>query len=185
MNARAILATLSLLSFAVLPAHADDKLPLWSGTPVTILRTDGTTETAKFHATAENPPRLLLLDTDARHWSAGVKTRELPLAEVAAIEGPVGTKFRVKHVLLSTLVGAAAGGIVGLITTPRQEIPYTQVSFGNAAPNDAGGSTAMGIVAGGLAGALVGVVTAPDTGPVRRWSFDSAGNAVIESATPR
>jgi hypothetical protein len=180
MNARPILAALCLFTLAAPFARADDKLPLWSGTPVTILRTDGTTETAKFHATAEDPPRLLLLADDARHWSASVKTREMPLAAVAAIEGPVGTKFRVKHVLLSTLVGAAAGGIVGLITTPKQGIPVTGPAFGNAAPNDAGGSAAMGIVAGGLAGALVGVITAPTTGPVRRWTISPAGDAVLE-----
>jgi len=182
MNVRRILATLALLTLAAPAARADDKIPLWNGTQVTILRTDGTTEIAKFHATAEAPPRLLVADTDARHWSGGLKTREIPFAEVAAIEGPVGKTFRTKHVFLTTLVGAAAGGIVGLVTQPHEEIPVVVPFFGASAPQDAGGNAGIGIAAGGLVGALVGLVTAPAPGPVRRWTITPAGDAVLEPA---
>ena len=185
MNART-LAALSLLALAAPPASANDKIPLWSGTPVTILRTDGTTETAKFHATAEDPPRLLLLDTDARHWSGGVRTREMALADVVAIEGPVGTKFRGKHVLLTTLIGAAAGGLLGLITHPTSHPAVVAIAdagpgFGDAAPDDAGGAAGIGIAAGAMVGALVGVITAPTTGPMRRWTITPAGDAVPDN----
>jgi hypothetical protein len=182
MNIRSILAALFLLVLAAPPARADDKIPLWSGTPVTILRTDGTTETAKFHATAQDPPRLLLLDNDARHWSGSTGTREIPFADVAAIEGPVGTRFRTKHLLLTTLYGAAVGGMIGLITQPRQGIPVAVPFFGANAPQDAGGNLGIGIGAGALVGAVVGAITAPTTGPVRRWTLTPAGDAVLEPA---
>jgi hypothetical protein len=186
MNARRTLAALSLLALAAPAARAaDDKIPLWSGTPVTILRTDGTTETAKFHATAQDPPRLLLFDTDARHWSAGVKTREIPLADVAAIEGPVGTRFRGKHVLWTTLIGAAAGGFVGYLTQPKQGIAVVMPAFGPAPPPvniDTGEAVALGIGVGAVTGAVLGAITAPTVGPVRRWTITPAGDAVLEPA---
>ena len=181
MNARRILAALCLIALAAPPARADDKLPLWSGTPVTILRVDGTTETAKFHATATDPPRLLLLDTDAHRWGGGVHTREIPLADVAAIEGPVGTKFRTKHFLWSTLVGAAAGGIVALIARPTRSVAVIMPAYGPAPVSESPGpAVGLGMAAGGVTGALVGALTAPTTGPVRRWTITPAGEAVPE-----
>ena len=183
MNARQILAALFLLALAS-PARADDKkIPLWSGTPVTILRTDGTTETAKFHATAEDPPRLLLLDTDARRWGGAVQTREIPFAEIAAIEGSVGTKFRAKNVLLGTVIGAAAGALVAVIAQPTSGGGVVMPAFAPApVSEDPGPALGMGIAAGALSGALVGILAAPTAGPVRRWSITPAGDAVLEPA---
>jgi hypothetical protein len=182
MSARLILAALFLLALAP-PAHADDKIPLWSGTPVTILRTDGTTETAKFHATAEDPPRLLLLDTDARNWGGGIRTREIPFAAVAAIEGPVGTKFRTKNVLLGTVIGAAAGGFVAYLAKPKggQAVIVPLANFAGIESTDEG-VVGKGIAAGAVAGAVVGALTAPTKGAVRRWALTPAGDAVLEPA---
>ena len=63
------------------------------------------------------------------------------------------------------------------IVDPGEELP----AFGDAAPDDAGGAAGIGIAAGAMVGALVGVITAPTTGPVRRWTFDAAGNALPEN----
>ena len=183
MATRRTLAALSLLALVTPAAHADEKLPLWSGTPVTILRTDGTRETAKFHATALDPPRLLLLDTDARRWGGGVPTREIPLADVAAIEGPVGTTFRTKHFLWSTLIGAAAGGVVAIIARPTRGVAVVMPAFGPAPVSEhPGPAVGLGMAAGAVTGALVGALTAPTTGPVRRWAITPAGDAVLEPA---
>jgi len=183
MNARQILAPLFLLALAP-PARADDKIPLWSGTPVTILRTDGTTETAKFHATAQDPPRLLLLDSDVSRWGGSVHTREIPFAEVAAVEGAMGTRFRTKNMLWGALIGAAAGGIVAILAQPTKSGgPVVFPAFGPApVSEDPGPALGIGIAAGALTGALVGVLSAPTSGPVRRWTLTPAGDAVLEPA---
>src|SRR5262245_60537312 len=108
MAIRRTLAALCLL--LAVPAHAADTLPLWSGTPVTILRANGASETARFHSIAQDPPRLLVLDENARTWGGAVRTNEIPLADVATISGPVGTRFRGRHFVLCTVIGAATGG---------------------------------------------------------------------------
>ena len=184
-------AALCLLALFAAPACAADEstpaLPMRGGTAVTILRVDGSRENARLVALAANPPRLLLADSNARRWGGGGWSRELPLAQIAAIEAPGSAKFRGRRIFVGVAVGMLAGGLLGFAFAPDPprgaQIFDPAGWYGN--PGGTPGrmeSAALGMASGAIVGTIVGLLAAPTTGPVRRWAFTEAGEAVPDSS---
>jgi hypothetical protein len=187
-SAKRVLAVLCLLA---LPARVSaDELSLRKGDPVTILRTDGTTEKARFDSWATDPHRLRLAKPDARHWGGGSWNYELPTESIAQLESRGARDFKERRLLTGTLLGMVTGGVLGFAFSKQE--PY---SYGLAAVGDDLGypyaydtgrvhDTAAGMAGGAVLGFLFGVITAPSTGPNRQWTFDEAGNAVAKDREP-
>ena len=175
---------LTILVIAALPSNvfADD-LALHKGDRVTILRTDGTSEHAQFFSQVDDPPRLRLSAKDARHWGGGSWNVEVPTDQIARIEGPGERDFKERRLLVGTLLGMVAGGVLGLVFGDHD----SQTSFAAVADDPYGGSnewtedTTAGMATGAVLGFLGGLVAAPSTGPARAWTFDAAGRAVLDS----
>jgi hypothetical protein len=165
-------------------------LPLRRGTQVTILKVDGTREQAQFVALVADPPRLRLADTDARRWGGGSWTREMPLSEVTALEGPGVPRFRAGNPLVASAVGMIAGGVLGFALAPEPSYGVIFWEPGNplGGPGLSGRSSkrlqgmVLGMAAGAAVGTVIGFLSAPKTGPDRRWTFTETGEAVPEAA---
>jgi len=173
------LKILALLVIAALPStvFADD-LALHKGDRVTILRTDGTSEDARFFSRVDDPPRLRLSAQDARHWGGGSWNVEVPTDQIARIEGPGERDFKERRLLVGTLLGMVAGGVLGLVLGDHD----SQTSgdpYGN--PDTWTEDTTAGMATGAVLGFLGGLVAAPSTGPSRAWTFDAAGGAVPDT----
>jgi hypothetical protein len=176
------LRLLAVLVLAALPASAfADDLALHKGDKVTILRTDGTTERAQFVSRVDDPPRLRLAAPDARHWGGGSWNAEVPVDQVARIEGPGERDFKERRLLVGTLVGMVAGGVLGLALGNHEDYgTYATVGWEDpqGRSNEWVEDTTAGMASGALFGLLGGLLTAPSTGPVRQWTFDAEGRAV-------
>ena len=169
-----------LLFLVPVIASADASLPLRQGDPVTILRRDGTRAEARFVATAENPPRLLLARTDAQTWSGW--SDEVPLDIIARVDAPGATEFREVRVLRGIFLGMIVGGVLafalhkssnpGALVTNSGEFPFTY------AYDDRVTDTVHGMQFGSVMGALGGFLTAGAHGPSRSWTFDEVGRPV-------
>lgn len=184
---RTIAAFACLIQLLSLSARAADlSMPLRRGTTVTILRVDGSRESAKLVSLAADPPRLLLAEPNARRWGGGSWTRELPLSQVAAIESPGSARFHGRRLVVAMLVGTIAGGMLGFMLAPNQRsggvVIEAPSGFGSPAPPSRLESAAAGIAGGVLLGTIVGLFAAPGPGPDRRWTFTERG-AVVPDTT--
>lgn len=194
MSIRRGLAALCLLAFLAAPVHAADEsapaLPMRRGTAVTILRVDGSRESARLVSLAADPPRLLLADSNARRWGGGSWSRELSLAQVAAIQGPGSAQFRSRNIFFGAAVGMLAGGLVGFALAPDpqggRQIMGTAGGFDDPGFRDGSPGrlerAALGMGAGAILGTVLGFLAAPKVGPDRRWTFSEAGEAVPDTS---
>jgi len=177
-------AAITVLCLIGLPLGAvADELPLRKGDPVTILRTDGTTEKARFDSQIADPPRLRLAKPYARHWGGGGWNYELPTEAIAQLESNGERDFKEQRMLTGTLVGMVVGGILGFAFGNEEGYSYALPAIGDDPGYPYSYSTgrvhdaASGMAGGAVFGFLLGVITAPSTGPSRHWKFDAEGNA--------
>jgi hypothetical protein len=181
-----LLAVLCLLALA--GRAAADELPLRKGDPVTILRTDGTTEKARFDSQVSDPPRLRLARPDARHWGGGSWNYELPTESIAQLQSSGDRDFKERRMLTGTLLGMAVGGVFGLAFGGRGSHSFAVPALGDQSYYASDGrmhDMASGMAGGAVLGFLLGVITGPSTGPNRHWTFDADGNAASSRAPDR
>ena len=174
----------AVLCLVVLPMRAvADDLPLRKGDPVTILRVDGTTQKARFDSQVMDPPRLRLANPDARHWGGGSWNYELPTEAIAQLESKGARDFKEQRMLTGTLLGMVVGGVLGYAFGNAEPYAYARPAVGDDPgypySYDTGRihDAASGMASGAVFGFLLGVITAPSTGPSRHWTFDAEGNA--------
>ena len=108
----------------------------------------------------------------------------MPTDQIARIEGPGKRDFKERRLLVGTLLGMVAGGVLGLVLgdhDSHSSFETVGLSDPYGRSNDWTEDTTAGMATGAVLGFLGGLVAAPSTGPVRASTFDAEGEAVPDT----
>lgn len=186
------LIAIGIAASTALAACPKQAIPeLRKGTPVTILRTDGSTMRASFLRAGESPARLVL-ENRLVHSQRPPRQFEVPLEEIARLDAPRLMRFHGRRVEIGALVGLGAGVLIGAViplATSHGFVPQNRQSgspianseFLEFPPSDRPGAVLLGAFSGALAGTLVGLLVSTLGGQPRSWS---CGDVTPGAAAP-